>query len=111
MALHAPDDRVAHSAAIGGYPERIEADAPVADEHLDTVRLHLGVKVDALAARELGGIRVAQRALGPAREAVILLHELVVKCYLPAPLLHLFSQRAGGGRYLFGPVDDNAAAE
>ena len=45
------DDRVAHAAPVGRDRWRIEADAAVAHEHLDAVRLHLGVEVHALAAR------------------------------------------------------------
>ena len=34
VALHAPDDRVAHAAPVGGDRVRVEADAAVAHEHL-----------------------------------------------------------------------------
>src|SRR2546425_213273 len=53
VALHAPDDRLAHAAPVGGHRGRIEAGAAVADVDLHLAVGDLGVDVDGRAAAEL----------------------------------------------------------
>src|SRR5262245_53318263 len=67
VARHAPDDRLAHAAPIGGDRVRVEAGAAVAYEDLDPLRRGLGVDGDRRAvAGELGG--VGQRLAGGGNE-------------------------------------------
>src|SRR5436189_31631 len=56
VALHPPDDRLAHAAAVVGHAGDVEARPAVADEHLDLALIDLGVDVDGRAAAELRGV-------------------------------------------------------
>src|SRR3954452_22043159 len=53
VARHAPDDRLAHAAAVGWQGVGAEAGATVADVDLDLAVERLGVDVDGRAAAEL----------------------------------------------------------
>ena len=56
VARHAPDDRLAYAAPVGGHRGRVEARAAVADEDLQRAVGRLGVDVDGRAAAELRGV-------------------------------------------------------
>src|SRR5680860_933072 len=68
VAAHAPDDGVAQPPAVGVNSGRLEADAPVPDEHLRADRVHLRVDVDGVDARVAS--RVDQQRQEPLIEVV-----------------------------------------
>ena len=70
VALHAPDDRLAHAAAVGRHGGGVEARPAVADEDLQALVAGLGVDGDRAAAAELRGVEHRLARGGDQRLAV-----------------------------------------